>query len=67
MGPYKAAYDFPECLMGMGLVADVGGGDSPVSGGVYRRYFLDLGKSETHRLEIPALTAEELSPASSRD
>ena len=52
--------------MEMGLVSDVGGG-GPNPGADYQWYCLDSKRSGSQRLEIPALTPEELPPASSRD
>ena len=66
-GSYKAVYDYLEGLMGMGLVADVGGRFPKSWGKAYRWDFLDLKQSERQRLVTPVLTAEELPPASSRD
>ena len=63
----KSAYDFLERLMEMSLVSDVGGEFSQSWGTAYQWYFLDSEQSEGQRLEIPALTPAELSPASSRD
>ena len=67
MGSYKAAYDYLEGLMIMGLVADVGEEPPPILGNGLSAVLLRFGKSDSRRLVIPVLTPEELPPASSRD
>ena len=64
---FKEAYDFLGGLMEMRTVADVVGEFPQSWGAAYRRFFLDLTRAESQRLEISVLTPGELRPVYSRD
>ena len=64
---YRANFDLLHRLAKEGLLVNTSDDLSRSWGVVYNWYFLDIKMSDQCRLDIPCLTPEEMSQASSRD